>query len=109
MLFRLRRCQVMFASLFFANICNKAGIFNMFLVYMRSKWGSSRETLSSGYPTKHVSNQASQLHRLARKLKFHLQQVYIQRITKALIRLRGCAGWSAPALFANPRRQVFSR
>ena len=31
------------------------------------------------------------------------------RITKALIRLRGCAGWSAPVLFATPRRQVFSR
>ena len=29
-----------------------------------------------------------------------------KRITKALIRLRGCAGWSAPLLFANPRRQV---
>ena len=32
-----------------------------------------------------------------------------KRITKALIRLRGCAGWSAPVLFANSRRQVFSR
>ena len=32
-----------------------------------------------------------------------------KRITKALIRLRGCAGWSAPVLLANPRRQVFSR
>ena len=32
-----------------------------------------------------------------------------KRITKALIRLRRCAGWSAPVLFANPRRQVFSR
>ena len=32
-----------------------------------------------------------------------------KRITKALIRLRGCAGWSAPVLFANPLRQVFSR
>ena len=31
------------------------------------------------------------------------------RITKALIRLCGCAGWSAPVLFANHRRQVFSR
>ena len=31
------------------------------------------------------------------------------QITKALIRLRGCAGWSAPELFANPLRQVFSR
>ena len=25
-----------------------------------------------------------------------------KRITKALIRLRGCAGWSAPLLFAQP-------
>ena len=31
-----------------------------------------------------------------------------KRITKALIRLCGCAGWSAPVLFPNPRRQVFS-
>ena len=32
-----------------------------------------------------------------------------KRITKALIRLRGCAGWSALVLFTNPQRQVFSR
>ena len=32
-----------------------------------------------------------------------------KRITKVLISLRGCAGWSAPVLFANPRRKVFSR
>ena len=31
-----------------------------------------------------------------------------KRITKVLIRLRGCAGWSAPVLFPNPRRHVFS-
>ena len=30
------------------------------------------------------------------------------QIKKALIRLRVCAGWSVPLLFANPRRQVFS-
>ena len=35
--------------------------------------------------------------------------LYNKRITKALIRLRGCAGWSAPLLFANHGRQVFSR
>ena len=29
------------------------------------------------------------------------------RITKALSGLRGCAGWSAPLLFANLKRQVF--
>ena len=28
-----------------------------------------------------------------------------KRITKALIRLRGCAGWSAPLMFANTGRQ----
>ena len=32
-----------------------------------------------------------------------------KQITKVLISLRGCAGWSVPLLFANPRRQVFSR
>ena len=32
-----------------------------------------------------------------------------KRITKALTSLRGCAGWSAHLLFANPKRQVFSR
>ena len=31
-----------------------------------------------------------------------------KRITKALIRLRRCAGWSAPLLFANPEDR-FSR
>ena len=31
-----------------------------------------------------------------------------QRIAKKLIRLRICAGWFAPLLFLNPRRQVFS-
>ena len=36
------------------------------------KWASSRENLSSGFPTKRVSNQSPQLQRLARKLKFHL-------------------------------------
>ena len=28
------------------------------------------------------------------------------QITKVLIRLSGCAGWSAPLLFTSPRRQV---
>ena len=36
------------------------------------KWASSRENLSSGCPTKRVSNQSPKLQRLARKLKFHL-------------------------------------
>ena len=32
-----------------------------------------------------------------------------KRVIKALIRLLGCAGWSAPVLFANPRKQIFLR
>ena len=32
-----------------------------------------------------------------------------KQLTKVLIRLYGCAGWSAPWLFTNSRRQVFSR
>ena len=40
-------------------------------------WASSRENLSSGFPTERISNQSPQLQRLARKLKFHLNQVYI--------------------------------
>ena len=32
-----------------------------------------------------------------------------KRITQALISLRGCAGWSAPVLFANHRKRVFLR
>ena len=33
--------------------------------------------------------------------------LYNTQITKALIRLRGCAGWSVPLLFAYIRRQGF--
>ena len=29
------------------------------------------------------------------------------RLTKALIRLRRCAGWSAPVLFANPEDRFY--
>ena len=35
-------------------------------------WASSRQNLSSGFPTKQDSNRTAQLQRLARKLKFHL-------------------------------------
>ena len=69
-------------------------------------WASLWENLSSGLPTKWDSNQSAQLQKLARKLTFRLQQVYIwyfsnKQITKALIRL--------PLLYANNLRQIFSR
>ena len=51
------------------------------------------------------SNQAAQPQKLGRGLKFHNIEtrdiiVSRQRTTKVLIRLHGCAGWSAPLLFA---------
>ena len=40
-------------------------------------WASSQENLSSGFPTKRVSNHALQLQSLASELKFRVLQVYI--------------------------------
>ena len=45
------------------------GIHNS-MVYIT--WASLRQNLSSGFPTKRVSNQSPQVQGLARKLKFHL-------------------------------------
>ena len=66
-----------------------------------------------GVPDKVRFKLPAQLQRLARKMIFFsvasLAMVLSKtQIAKALIRLRGCAGWSAPVLLANPRRQVFS-
>ena len=65
-----------------------------------------------GFPTRSYRNHPAQLHWLARKEKFSLvisvEVIFSnKRITKVLIRLRGCAGWSAHLLLANPRRQGF--
>ena len=46
-------------------------------------WASSQENLSSGFQAKPVSNQPPQLQWLARKLKFHLYQVYIRYFPKS--------------------------
>ena len=66
------------------------------------------ENLSSGFPSKRDSNHSPQLRRLARILKFLLKQIDMilssKRIKKALISLRGCAGWSVTVLFAPPDR-----
>ena len=66
------------------------------------------------FPTRSDSNWPAQPQKLARVLKFRLKNLEIlfylckQRTTKALIRLRGCAGWSAPLLFAYDIRLLFS-
>ena len=64
------------------------------------------QTLSSRFPTKRDSNQSPQLQRLAKRNEKSLVAsldmiLFIKRITKALIRLCGCAGWSVPLLFSN--------
>ena len=41
---------------------------------VQNNWASSREKLSSGFPSKRVSNRSPQLQRLARKLKFYVFQ-----------------------------------
>ena len=76
-------------------------------------WASTRQNLSSGFLTKRDSNQSPQLQRLARNFKISLvaslEMILSKtRITKALISLRGCAGWSAALFFANPEDR-FSR
>ena len=67
-----------------------------------------------GVSFKQVSNRSPQLQRLSRKIEISsVPSLHMQlsktRITKVLIRLRECAGWSGPVLFANPWRQVFSQ
>ena len=66
-------------------------------------WASSWENLSSGFPTRVDSNRPAELQGLARVLKFRIYRDIIlsrQWKIKMLIRLCGCAGWSAPLLFA---------
>ena len=65
------------------------------------------------FPARYDSNWPAQLQKLARVLKFRLQNLrdivlFNQRTTKALIRLRGCPDWSAPLLFAYDIRHIFS-
>ena len=72
-----------------------------------SIWASTQENLSSRFGRRSYPNHAAQLQRLTRKLHFFLVAsldiiLSNKRITKALIRLGGCAGWSAPLLFTNP-------
>ena len=43
-----------------------------FLLVLFDIWASLRGYLSSGFPTKQVSNQSLQVQRLAKKLKFRL-------------------------------------
>ena len=55
------------------------------------------------FPTRHDTNRPAQPQKLARV--FILSK---QRLTKALIRLRGCVVWSAPLLSAYDIKRIFS-
>ena len=76
-------------------------------------WATTRQNVSSG-----VSDQAKyKLAYAATKASLSLEISAIesrdiilskQRTTKALIRLRRCAGWSAPLLVASDKRHIFS-
>ena len=74
---------------------------------------SFKTCLQGGFRKKRNTNQSAQPQRLVRKIEIsHVvldMMLSKNRITKALISLRGCAGQFAPLLFANPRRHVFSR
>ena len=68
-------------------------------------WAMSRENLSSGFSDQvrlEPACSASETSYRLEILDIETRGIIIsqQRIIKALIRLRGCAGWSAPLLFA---------
>ena len=58
-----------------------------------------------GFPTRLYPNQLAELLEilLAASLDMILSN---KQITKVLIRLCGCAGWSAPLLFAKPENRI---
>ena len=72
-------------------------------------WATTRENRSSGFLTKQDYSQPTQLQRLARIVKFvaSIDMIFsIKGITKVLISLCACEGWSAPLFVANSQRQV---
>ena len=72
-------------------------------------WTDGRPDGRSGPTTRPAFAKATQV-KIDISLEAGIDMIFSKkRITKALISLRGCAGWSGPVLLANPRRQVFSR
>ena len=63
---------------------------------------TTRENLSSGFPTKRILDRSLRLNRLARNWNFSRSKCRYdsskKQTTKLLMRLRGCACWSAPLL-----------
>ena len=77
---------------------------------VKGNWASTRQNLSSGFPKKRDSKQSPQLQRLAKNEKLLVPSLDMilskKRITKVLISLSGCAGWSALFWLANTEDRV---
>ena len=67
-----------------------------------------RVSAKASFKTVSSATETSQIIEISLVASLHMM-LSKKRITKVLISLRGCAGGSVPVLFANPRRQVFSR
>ena len=91
------------------HILTAAFIFEDNLFKRIFKWATTRHIVSSGVSD---TNRPAQPQKLASLEISAIESKDIilskQRTTKALIRLRGCAGWSAPLLFAYDIRHIFS-
>ena len=77
------------------------------------KWASSWENLSSGVSDQVGLKLACSATEASMRLEILVTETRDFKLSKqwtikALIRLRGCAGWSAPLLFAYDIRHVFS-
>ena len=75
--------------------------------WIGKNWALSQENLSSGDSDKVSFKPVSSATETSLKLEISLAEsvdmvLCNKRITMALIRLRRCAGWSAPLLFATP-------
>ena len=75
------------------------------LLFQENNWASSWETLSSGFATRWDTNRPVQPQKVANIEKGGIL-VSRQRIRQTLLRLRGCAGWSAFLLFAHDKNRV---
>ena len=83
------------------------------LVKDRSIWASSWENASSGFSDQVRLKLACTATKASMRLEILVTEtrditLSRQRTTKALIRLRGCTGWSVPLLFAYDIRYIFS-
>ena len=106
-LIRLRR------SLLFAYGINRFSHDLAHLQVLYYIWATTRQNVSSGVSDQARHKPACAATEASYSLEFSAIEsrdiiLSKQRTTEALIRLRGCAGWSAPLLFSYDIRHIFS-